>query len=46
MTALTMSNFIIWSVSPLPYNLSSPYLVYTLIMEGTCQPDMCHLMLT
>ena len=34
---------VIRSVSPLPYNLHSPYLVHTLIMVGTCQPGMCHL---
>ena len=33
--------FMIRSVSPLPYNRGSPYLVHTLIMEG-----MCHLNLT
>ena len=26
------------------YNLGSSYLVHTLIMEGTCQSDMCHIM--
>jgi hypothetical protein len=30
--------FMIRSVSPLPYNRGSPYLVHTLIMEGMCQP--------
>jgi hypothetical protein len=35
--------FMIRSVSPLPYNLSSPYLVYTLIMEDICQSGMCHI---
>ena len=34
------------SVSPLPHNLDSPYLVHTLILEGTCQPGICHLTLT
>ena len=32
--------------SLLPYNLDSPYLVNTWIIEGTCQPDMCHLTMT
>jgi hypothetical protein len=35
--------FMIKSVSLLPYNLGSPHLVHTLIMESTCQPDICHL---
>ena len=29
-----------------PYNLGSPCLVQTFIMEGTCQTYMCHLSLT
>ena len=33
--------FVIWSVSPLPYNLGSSYLVHTLIVV-TCQLSMCH----
>ena len=34
------------SLSPLPYNLGSPCLVHTFIMEGTYQPGICHLTLT
>ena len=33
-------------VSPLPYNLCLLYLIHTLVMEGICQSDMCHLTLT
>ena len=34
------------SVCLLPYNLGLSYLVHTLIMEGACQSDICHLTLT
>jgi hypothetical protein len=33
-------------VSPLPCNLDSPYLVYTIIMECASQPVICHLTMT
>jgi len=33
-TLFTMSSFMSSSVTPLPYNLDYPYLVYTLIMKG------------
>jgi hypothetical protein len=39
---------VIRSVPPLSYNIGSQYLVHTfctLIMEGTCHPDNCHLTL-
>ena len=38
--------FMIKSVSLLPYNLGSSYLIHTLIMVCTCQPGMCHLTLS
>ena len=38
--------FVMRSVCLLPYNLGLSYLVHTLIMEGTCKPDICHLTLT
>ena len=41
--------FVIRSVSPLPYNLAiyaHIFLVHTLFMAVTCQPDICHLTLT
>jgi len=42
--AKLMSSFYCKSVSPLPYNLGSPYLVNTLMMEGTCPSlSICHL---
>jgi hypothetical protein len=44
--ALTMYVFVIRSVSLLPYNIGSPYLVHILIMVWTCHPDMYHLTLT
>ena len=34
------------SVSPLPCTLDLPFLVDTLIMEGTCPPDLWHMTLT
>jgi hypothetical protein len=37
---------VILSVSQLPYNLRSPYLVHTFIKKGTCQLGMCHLTLS
>ena len=37
--------FVIRSVSPLPYNLGSPYLVHTLSMVCTYQPGTWHLTL-
>jgi len=33
-------------LSQLPYNLSSQYLVHTLIMVGTCRLDRCHVTLS
>ena len=44
----TMSIIVIrwWSVSPLPYDLGSPYLFHTLIILCACQAGMCHLILT
>ena len=43
---LTMSIIVIRSVSPLPYDLDSPYLFHTLIIVCACQAGMCHLILT
>ena len=37
--------FVIRSVFPLPYNIGSPYLIHTFIMNGTSQPGICHLTL-
>ena len=37
---------VIRPVSPLPYNLGSPYWIHTLIMVYTFQLDMHHLILT
>jgi hypothetical protein len=38
--------FVIRSVTILPYNMGSPYLAHILIVEGRCQPSICHLTLT
>ena len=38
--------FVIRSVFPLPYNIGSPYLIHTLIIDSTCQPGMYYLNLT
>ena len=35
-----------WNTLEFQYNLSSPYLVHTLIIKIACQPGICHLTLT
>jgi hypothetical protein len=41
--ALTSHVFGIRSISPLPFNLDSPYLDHTLVIGNTCQSGICHL---
>ena len=33
---------VVMSISPLPYNLGSPFLVHTLVVVGTCQSGLIH----